>query len=40
LTLSAPDRAALLAGGFYTALYTRAAPLGAAKAVVRVPPGK
>jgi amidase len=37
LTLSAPDRAALLSGGFYTALYTRAAPLGAAKATVIVP---
>ena len=40
LILSAPDRAALLSGGFYTALYTRAAPLGAAKAVVRMPAGK
>jgi amidase len=40
LTLVAADRALLLAGGFYTVLYTRTAPLGAAKATVRVPSPK
>jgi len=36
IILSAPDRAALLAGRLYTALYTKSAPLGAAKAAVVV----
>ncbi len=37
LSLIARDRAALLAGGLYVALYTRAAPLGAARAALILP---
>lgn len=36
LTLSAPDRADLFAGRLYTMLYTRSAPLGEAKAVIKM----